>query len=230
MDRESAQNISDNDFWQICREMHPNTNYIFPASAAIGVSNDNSFDPEFEFYEQDLMENEEIVSSDDSLQNLYVKQTQAHRKLLSTNENSVNRQKILNTIELLSCSNESEQNRLQNCDNKKCEESDDMESNKNSEQHIKCENNDEIDSINNADDLLLSIADSVHRLKANVNQIDELNEKTGFNAFVVDPNSDLIDFSDDDWMNNESDDVRTSSEKLIKKATHSSIEGNFTFL
>lgn len=232
MNRESAQKLSDNDFWQICREMHSNTNYIFPASATIGVSNNNSFHPELEFFDRGILEsmhNEEIVSSDDSLQNLYVKQTQAHRKLLSTNENSVDRQKILSTIESLSCNNENEQN--QNCDDEKCKESDDIDITENSEQHNEYENNNEVDSMNNADDLLLSIADLLcTSIKANVNQIDKLNEKTSSNEFVVDPNSDLIDFSDDDWINDESDDIVNSSDKHVKKATHSSSEGNFKFL
>lgn len=237
MNRDSAQKLSDSDFWQICREMHPSTNYTFPVAPMLGVANnDDNLMSNLESVDQrlgfDQHETSEEASSDDSLQNLYVKKSRAHRKLLSTNSNCINTKKILDTIELFS-----DEDEMDGC----------VESVKNGKMSDESHNNDinhdrnkltlskfersDIDGIHNADDLLLKIADSVQQLKANVNQMSELNDKcqTSSDAYAV---GDLIDFSDD-WTNGESDNNSNTSDKPIKKVTHSCVQGksfcNFHF-
>lgn len=248
MNRDSARKLSDSDFWQICHEMHPSTNYTFPvAPPMLGVSatataaataaatsatmkttdNDDHFISNLETLNQqsdifDQHETSEEVSSDDSLQNLYMKKTRAHRKLMNTHSNCINTQKILDTIDLF-------------CD-------DDDDAIDNGGKSVECKNDtnlnrndefqfdlnivaNEIDTINNTDDLLLKIADSVQQLKTNVNQLNAFNEKceTSSDAYVA--GGDLIDFSDD-WTNGESDNNSNASDKPIKKVTHSCVQGN----
>lgn len=233
MNRDSARKLSDSDFWQICHEMHPSTNYTFPVAPMLGVSNGDNFDITNletldERLDSDHHETSEDVSSDDSLQNLYLKKTRAHRKLLNTHSNCVNTKKIFDTIDLFS-NDEDESN---DCvvNNGEMSKSDEMRNDTNHDRNeltLSHFENTDIDTINNADDLLLKIADSVQQLKANVNQMDELNEKcqTGSDAFEA---GDLIDFSDD-WTNGESDNNSNTSDKPIKKATHSCVQGNFLF-
>lgn len=200
MNRDTARQLSDSDFWQICHEMHPTTNYTFPAPPKLGVANGNhdfhqcSNNNMIQRNEFDQSESEDVSSSsDESLQNLYAKKSRAHRKLLAAHTNPVNTQKIYDTIDLFA--NESvKQKSLETCeisDERICAQiqtKSDMDS-------------DENDSIaNNADDLLMRLADNVHQLKRNVQQMSELNgvcNKNGsLNAFDA---GDLIDFSDD-WM------------------------------
>lgn len=234
MNRDSARKLSDSDFWQICREMHPSTNYTFPVAPMLGVANNEHFLTNLESVDQrlgfDQHETSEEVSSDDSLQNLYVKKTRAHRKLLSTNANCINTKKILDTIDLFSDDDEMEC--VKNGENGKSDESHDI--NHDNQNELKLSTvfeSSEIDGIHNADDLLLKIADSVQQLKANVNQMSELNDKcqTSSDAYAV---GDLIDFSDD-WTNGESDNNSNTSDKPIKKVTHSCVQGkslcNFHF-
>lgn len=229
MNRDSARKLSDSDFWQICHEMHPNTNYTFPVTPMLGVSNSDNFVSDLETLDERLgfeqHETSEDVSSDDSLQNLYMKKTRAHRKLLSTHSNCVNTKKILDTIDLF-CNEEDDTECITDGKNSK---SGIDEMSQNDTNHTQNElslshlESNEIDTINNTDDLLLKIADSVQQLKANVNQMGELNEKcqTGSDAFV---DGDLIDFSDD-WTNGESDNNSNTSDKPIKKVTHSCVQG-----
>lgn len=225
MNRDSARKLSDSDFWQICHEMHPNTNYTFPVAPMLGVANNDNFmsnDLEslnrrlgFESHEN---ETSEEVSSDDSLQNLYVKNQRAYRKLLKTHANCVNTQKILDTIDLFSDDDENNDECVQSGENGKSDIDNDMHDFK-----VNRFESSDIDAIQNADDLLLKIADSVQQLKTNVNQMNELNDKcqTSSTATTMPATDDLIDFSDD-WTNGESDDKNScTNDKPIKKVTHS---------
>lgn len=231
MNRDSAQNLSDTDFWQICHEMHPSTNYTFPVAPMLGVANnDDNFISDTESLNQRLgfetQETSEEVSSDDSLQNLYVKTQRAHRKLLSTHANCVNTQKIYNTISLF-C-DEDENMCIKNGEIDKSVENNDRNHEQNELNHHRFKSN-ETDAIHNADDLLLKIADSVQQLKTNVNQMNELNDKcqtSSTNAFSMTV-GDLIDFSED-WTNGESKDNNSHpNDKPIKKVTHSCVQGIF---
>lgn len=233
MNRDTARKLSDSDFWQICHEMHPNTNYTFPVAPMLGVANNDnfisetdSFDERIGFHQHELSED---VSSDDSLQNLYVKKIREHQKLLSTHSNCINTQKIYDTIDLICNEDENvEKMRVKSDENGKS----DVDGKNNHINHdpnqlnlSHLESTDEIDSIRNADDLLLKIADSFEQLKTNVNQMHELNDKcktSSANAFST---GDLIDFSDD-WTNGESDDNTHTNDKPIKKVTHSCVQGN----
>lgn len=201
MNRDTARKLSDSDFWQICHEMHPTTNYTFPApSPKSGVANGNH-----DFHQCSTnnnnniqSESEEISSSsDESLQNLYAKKSRAHRKLLTSHANPVNTQKIYDTIDLFA--NEKQKT---------------FETNDEISDQIKMpcdmDSDDENDSIiimDNADDLLIRLADNVHQLKRNVNQMSELNgdgvsiENGSINAF---DGGDLIDFSDN-WTTHQSE-------------------------
>lgn len=228
MNRESARKLSDSDFWNICHELHPSTNYTFPVAPMLGVANNNDhFISNVETLDQRLgfdqpEETSEEVSSDDSLQNLYVKKTRAHRKLLSTHSNCVNTQKIFDTIDLF-CDGNDVACVQENGENGKCDESHGTNHDRNEFNRSRFESN-EIDAIHNTDDLLLKIADSVQQLKTNVNQMSELNEKceTSSDALAA---GDLIDFSDD-WSNGESDNNSNTSDKPIKKVTRSCVQGN----
>lgn len=247
MNRDSARKLSDSDFWQICHEMHPSTNYTFPVapsilgvaatvSAAAAETTDgddhiiSTLDQQSDIFDQH--ETSEEVSSDDSLQNLFMKKTRAHRKLMNTHSNCINTQKILDTIDLF-CDDEDDDadvdaikdKRLDVQNGKNVESTNDTNLNRNDgfELGLNFVAND-IDTINNTDDLLLKIADSVQQLKTNVNQLNAFNEKckTGSDAYVA---GDLIDFSDG-WTNGESDNNSNASDKPIKKVTHSCIQGN----
>lgn len=243
MNRDSARKLSDSDFWRICHEMHPSTNYTFPVAPMLGVANnDDNFVSNLESlderlgFEQHILTSED-VSSDDSLQNLYVKKQRAHRKLMSTHANCINTKKILDTIDLFSdedkngddddgrdkkiCEKMSE--------NGKSDESNDINHKQNVLKLSQFDTN-EIDAIQNTDDLLLKIADSVQQLKTNVNQMSELNDKRETSSTdAIGAVGDLIDFSDD-WTNGESDKNRhTSCDKPIKKVTHSCVQGKYGF-
>lgn len=231
MNRDSARKLSDSDFWQICHEMHPSTNYTFPVAPMLGVANNDNFVSNLESlderlgFEQHVSTSEE-VSSDDSLQNLYVKKQRAHRKLMSTHSNCVNTQKILDTIDLFS-EDEDEKECGKMSENGKSDDANDINHERN-ELNLNHFESNEIDAIQNADDLLLKIADSVQQLKTNVNQMSELNEKcqtSSTDAYAV---GDLIDFSDD-WTNGESDNNSHTSDKPIKKVTHSCVQGKLCF-
>lgn len=256
MNRDSARKLSDSDFWQICHEMHPSTNYTFPvAPPTLGVSATNStatvaavkqtdttdnadhFISNRETLNQqsdifDQHETSEEVSSDDSLQNLYMKKKREHRKLMNTHSNCINTQKILDTIDLF-CDDDDDAKDI-NGDGKQVDKQNGKSVESKNDTNLKSDDGfelglnivaNEIDTINNADDLLLKIADSVHQLKTNVNQLNAFNEKceTGSaDAYVA---GDLIDFSDD-WTNGESDNNSNASDKPIKKVTHSCVQGN----
>lgn len=265
MNRDSARKLSDSDFWQICHEMHPTTNYTFPAPPKLGVSNGNNksanesdFQTEFDERsasgakqtngcDRNETESEEASSSDDSLQNLYVKKTRAHRKFLTAHSNAVNTKKIYETIDLFAKDDDDdddddedvEQNDLEKCKNennvnlKQLPSSNQllldapMECDEHRNENGSAMKKNENGSINNTDDLLLRIADGVQQLKMNVNQMHELNSKCKnrgtLNAF--DDGGDLIDFSDD-WMNGESVARQHQySDKPTKKATHSRVQG-----
>lgn len=191
------------------------------------ISNLQSLDERLGFHQNELSESpSEEVSSDDSLQNLYVKKAREHRKLLSTHSNCVNTQKILDTIDLF-CNDDVDdevdndtQIGVKNGENGKSDDGKNADQNRLNLSHFT--SNDEIDAIQNTDDLLLKIADSVQQLKTNVNQMHELNDKCQTSSTVAFPTGDLIDFSDD-WANGESD----NNDKPIKKATHSCVQGNF---
>lgn len=253
MNRDSARKLSDSDFWQICHEMHPSTNYTFPVAppilgvaatisteattttTATAIDDDNDhFISNLETLNQqsdmfDQHETSEEVSSDDSLQNLYMKKTRAHRKLMNTHSNCINTQKILDTIDLF-CDNDDDDAAKDNGvaipNGNGVESKTDPNSHRNDGFQLGLNFiANEIDTINNTDDLLLKIADSVQQLKANVNQLHGFNEKceTGSDAYVA--GDDLIDFSDD-WTNGESDNTSNASDKPIKKVTHSCVQGN----
>lgn len=230
MNRDSARKLSDSDFWQICHEMHPSTNYTFPVAPMLGVSHSDNFDTmNLETMDHrlgfDQHETSEEVSSDDSLQNLYLKKSRAHRKLLSAHSNCVNTKKILDTIDLFS-NEEDDTECVDTGENGKSDETrNDTNHDRNEQLMLSHFESTEIDTINNADDLLLKIADSVQQLKANVNEMGEFNGKceTSSDAFVA---GDLIDFFSDDWTNGESDNNSNTSDKPIKKVTHSCVQGN----
>lgn len=262
MNRDSAaRKLSDSDFWQICHEMHPSTNYTFPvAPPPLGVSaaattatmatataakttntidsnnatdhfisNCETMDQQSDIFDQH--ETSDEVSSDDSLQNLYMKKTRAHRKLMSTHSNCINTQKILDTIDLF-CDDDADDDDAEgiNADSKQNGKSVESknDTNLNGNDGFALGLNivaNEIDTINNTDDLLLKIADSVQQLKTNVNQLNAFNgkgETRSADAYVA---GDLIDFSDD-WTNGESDNNSNASDKPIKKVTHSCVQGN----
>lgn len=264
MNRDSARKLSDSDFWQICHEMHPSTNYTFPVAppmlgvaatvstadttataSATEISDDNHFmshlgtlDQQSDIFDQ--QETSEEVSSDDSLQNLYTKKTRAHRKLMNTHSNCINTQKILDTIDLF-CDNDDDDGGIGGDAKNNGVKRADLQNGKGVESKNDPNPNrsdgfqlglnfiaNEIDTINNTDDLLLKIADSVQQLKTNVNQLHAFNEKcaTGSDAYVA--GGDLIDFSDD-WTNGESDNTSNASDKPIKKVTHSCVQGNRLF-
>lgn len=215
MNRDSSnRKLSDSDFWQICHEMHPTTNYTFPVPPKLGVasnsdSNSSSVN-DFEKILTDHSESEEAsTSSDDSLQNLYVKKSRAHQKFRTAHANTVNTQKIYETIELFGDDDDEDESLEKNNDEKLLTPLDvDVDEDDN--------------SINNADDLLLRIADDVQQLKMNVNQMtSELSRSGSLNA-LDGGNGDLIDFSDD-WMNGES--VKYS-DKPTKKVMNTCIQGN----
>lgn len=233
MNRDSARKLSDSDFWQICREMHPTTNYTFPVAPMLGVANNEHFMSDLDVDRRlgfDQQETSEDVSSDDSLQNLYVKKIREHRKLLSNHSNCVNTKKILDTIDLF-CNDDDEEE--VDDDNEKLPINYGENGKSDNTNHNQCdfnlsqfESNDKIDAIQNADDLLLKIADSVQQLKTNVNQMHELNDKCQTSSMDALATGDLIDFSDD-WANGESD--TNINDKPIKKVTHSCVQGKFFF-
>lgn len=211
--------------------MHSSNGSIRVPSTALGVPNAIDRSMECTLFDGDMFDVNEIEAimsnaDDCSLENLYAKQKVAHQKLLVANGNSVNTQKILDTIELI------------------CAEQNNGHDNSAADDSVHAENgigdaaenmtaittsttapNNEIDAINNAD-LLLKIADSVQQLKANVNQIDAT--RTGSTAF----DGDLIDFSDE-WTRNcngESGKNRrrfVDNEMAKMKATQPANAGNF---
>lgn len=232
MSRDAAsRKLSDSDFWQICREMHSaNGSMRVPSTTALGVPNglnSNMTDSIFDGDMFDLAEIEALMSNDDnSLENLYAKQKVAHQKLLVANGNSVNTQKILDTIQLIygdenmTIDNDNNGNVLMNGISA-------METTPTNQ--ITTHNHNEIDAINNADDLLLEIADSVQQLKANVNQIDA--QRTGPTTL----DADLIDFSDEWLQRNKHGEsannrCRNDNEVTRKKATQPASAGNFQML
>lgn len=235
MNRDSARKLSDSDFWRICHEMHPTTNYTFPVAPMLGVANNEHFISDLESFDErlgfDQHELSEDGSSDDSLQNLYVKKVREHRKLLSTHSNCVNTQKILDTIDLFCDADDDEevdndeQICVKNGENDENGKSDNTNNDQNRLTLGHLASNDDIDAIHNADDLLLKIADSVQHLKTNVNQMHELNDKYPTSSTVAFSTGDLIDFSDD-WTNSESDNNSHMNGKPIKKVTHSCVQGN----
>lgn len=228
MSRDAAsRKLSDSDFWQICREMHSNNGSIrVPSTTAVGVPNgidDQTMDCTiFDADMFDVAEIEALMSNaDDSLENLYAKQKMAHQKLLVANGNSVNTQKILDTIQLI-CADENGDD-VSACDSINTSMHDINAAEENVETLQKNNNNNEFDGINNADDLLLKIANSVQQLKANVNQID--GTRTGSTAF----DGDLIDFSDE-WTRNCNGESANKhcidNEMARKKATQPASAGN----
>lgn len=230
MSRDTAsRKLSDSDFWQICREMHSSNGSIRVPSTTLGVPNDIDRNMECTLFDGDMFDVNEIEAimsptDDCSLENLYAKQKVAHHKLLVANGNSVNTQKILDTIELICAeqNNGHDGNAFENMDMENGGYGDAVK-NTTAISTTTAPNN-EIDAINNADDLLLKIADSVQQLKANVNQIDAT--RTGSTAF----DGDLIDFSDE-WTRNcngESGNNRhcVDNEMAQMKATQPANAGN----
>lgn len=235
MNRDTGRKLSDSDFWQICHEMHPTTNYTFPAPPKLGVANGNHDFHQCSNNTNIQSESEDISSSsssDESLQNVYAKKSRAHRKLLTSHANSVNTQKIYDTIDLFDNKN----------DKQKC-----LETSETSDDSICTQiqttsdmDSDENDLIaNNADDLLIRLADNVNQLKRNVNQMSELNDnvcnKNGsINALDA---GDLIDFSDDWTHQSEINDNNSSHhDRDLKKVmtttalmgtTHACVQGKW---
>lgn len=266
----TKRKLSDSDFWNICHEMHPildsttaalpqQTNYTFPAaqtlsddkqfgsSASMHTNGDDGVEDAWSQFghfdeKQIRTDSEGSVTSDDSLQNLYVKKVRTNEKFLSAHSNAMNTQKILDTIELI-CTDQSAEKMDETNDSVdadgKISKSNVVERGANSF------DSSESDSINNADDLLLKIAASVQQLKVNVNQIDGLDvgdKKSNVVATVDQTNKhrtgsieidderqfnhegDLIDFSDDWNSGGESQHSSNSScdDEPIKKAMQSS--------
>lgn len=148
-----------------------------------------------------IINNESDSHSNDSLQNLFVKQTEANKLFIETHSNKVNTQRIFDTIKLIG-------------DNKDAIPHNENEL-KNGVSEIKCiekmhritvdrgdeyQDNDMISndstSISNADDLLEKIATDLNQLKVNVSEIDELRDQkeTSMQCYF---DGDLIDFNDD---------------------------------
>lgn len=217
MNRDTATKLNDSDFWQICHQLHPTTNYTFPAPPKLGVANGNH-----DFHQPPnnnnnsnniQSESEEVSSSsDESLQNLFAKKSRAHRKLLTSHANPVNTQKIYDTIDFFTNENNKQKS---------------LETSETSDESICTQiqttsdmDSDENDSIaNNADDLLMRLADNVHQLKRNVNQMSELNGVCNKNGSINALDAgDLIDFSDDWTDQGESNDnSRSHRDKNLKK-------------
>lgn len=228
MNRDTARKLSDSDFWKICHEMHPTSYIESTVTTTRNIRNDLLTSPmvvgvvgtapppklgmengNHDFHQcsnNNIQSESEDVSSssDESLQNLYAKKSRAHRKLLTTHANSVNTQKIYDTIDLFANENNKQKS---------------LETSEASDESIctQIQTTSDIDSdendliVNNADDLLMRLSDNVQQLKRNVNQMSELNGVCNKNGLINALDAgDLIDFSDD-WTNlGESNDNNSS--------------------
>lgn len=231
-------NTANSEFWRLCHDLDPfdtpslskNAREKLISLASQMVDESGSGDAE----------------SDDSLQNLFVKKERETAAFIANHGNRINTQRIIDTIELIADDSD--------IDSIECNEKSALVKANDVEKKIKRvtfalidddneisdawpshhnHNNDDDDgsdgfeSIDNADDLLLKIADNLKHLKENVNEIDAHTSET----MKGDTIGDLIDFGESVeqfQMDKHTGESKSNEKQLLRFVAHFMLF--FTFL
>lgn len=158
--------------------------------------NSNAFDKEINDNIPSMVNDYDSLSSDDSLKNLFIKKSKENNEFIVNNENKINTQRIIDTIELISDDHDECNSKTSAKVEKIVELTNDSNQFTNNAKAEKLRDvtiagsdlsSSDESMPSNADDLLSKISTDLKQLKVNINEIDS---STGF--------GDLIDFSDID--------------------------------